>query len=107
MPGGLAVAQRPTGRHARVDGRARGWPCSADDLKFVAGRAQGAAGRCAALGAALHLLDDLVGGLLQLAAKGGMAEHLAQIITKTGPVTLPGGLTVAPTKDNLQKVGSL
>ena len=52
-------------------------------------------------------VDDFVGGLLQLAAKGGLAEHLAQIITKTAPVTLPGGLTVAPTKDNLQKVASL
>ena len=46
-------------------------------------------------------VDDVIGGILQLAAKGELKEHVDKVIGKTPAVELPAGLSVAPTKDNL------
>lgn len=52
-------------------------------------------------------MDDLVGGVLQLIAKGDMNEAVEKIVKKTPEVELPDSLTVSPTKDNLEKVATL
>ena len=52
-------------------------------------------------------VDDLVGGLMQLIAKGEFAEAIDKLVAKTPPVELPEKLQVPPTKDNLQKVAAL
>jgi ParB-like nuclease domain len=52
-------------------------------------------------------VDDIIGGILQLAAKGEIKEHVDKVIAKTPAVELPNGLSVAPTKDNLQKIAAL
>ena len=52
-------------------------------------------------------VDDVIGGILQLAAKGELKEHVDKVIGKTPAVDLPAGLSVAPTKDNLQKIAAL
>lgn len=52
-------------------------------------------------------IDDIVGVLLQLIAKGDFKEATAEAIAKSNPVVLPGGLGVSPTKDHLEKAGAL
>jgi hypothetical protein len=52
-------------------------------------------------------VDDLVGGLMQLIAKGEFSEALDKLVAKTPAVELPEKLHVPPTKDNLQKVAAL
>ena len=52
-------------------------------------------------------VDDVIGGILQMAAKGELKEQLDKVIGKTPAVDLPAGLSVAPTKDNLQKIAAL
>ena len=52
-------------------------------------------------------VDDLVGGLMQLIAKGEFAEAIDKLVAKTPAVELPEKLQVPPTKDNLQKVAAL
>lgn len=52
-------------------------------------------------------VDDVVGRILQSIAKGEQAELVEQIVAKTPEVTLPAKLSVAPTKDNLEKVEAL
>ena len=52
-------------------------------------------------------VDDVVGSLMQLIAKGELKEVVDKIIAKTPEVDLPANLSVAPTKDNVEKVASL
>lgn len=52
-------------------------------------------------------IDDVLGGILQLIAKGGLKADVDKIIAKTPPVELPDGMSVAPTKENLEKIASL
>lgn len=52
-------------------------------------------------------MDDIVGGVVQLIAKGELKETVDQLIAKTPAVELPEGISVAPTKDNLEKVAGL
>lgn len=49
-------------------------------------------------------MDDVIGGLVQLIAKGELKETVAKIIAKTDPVELPEGFTGLATKDNIDKV---
>lgn len=52
-------------------------------------------------------IDDVVGQVLQLIAKGEMADSLAKILKKTPKHAIPEGLAVAPTKENLAKVAAV
>lgn len=52
-------------------------------------------------------VDDIIGGVVQLIAKGELADAVKQLIAKSPPVEIPDTLSVAPTKDNLEKVVSL
>lgn len=52
-------------------------------------------------------MDDVLGGVVKAIAKGETAELLDKIVASTPQVDLPENLTVAPTKDNLQKVAGL
>lgn len=52
-------------------------------------------------------MDDIVGGIVQLIAKGELKETVDQLIKKTPPVDLPENMSVLPTKDNVEKVASL
>lgn len=52
-------------------------------------------------------IDDVLGGVLTLIAKGELPEQLAKIIASAPEVDLPANLEVAPTKDNIAKVASL
>ncbi len=52
-------------------------------------------------------MDDVVGGIVQLIAKGDLADQVAKIIKKAPAVQLPDGLAVTPTKDNIEKVQAL
>jgi hypothetical protein len=49
-------------------------------------------------------IDDVVGSIMQLIAKGELKETLDQVLKKTPAANLPKNLTVAPTKENLAKV---
>lgn len=49
-------------------------------------------------------VDEVVGGILQLIAKGDLKEALDKVLKKTPAAKLPENLTVAPTKENLDKV---
>lgn len=52
-------------------------------------------------------VDDVVGAILQLIAKGDLKETLDNILKKTPKSDVPAGLAVVPTKENLQKVAAL
>jgi hypothetical protein len=52
-------------------------------------------------------VDDIIGGVVQLIAKGDLKEQVDKLIKKTPAVELPANLTVSPTKDNIEKVASL
>ena len=52
-------------------------------------------------------VDDIMGGIVQAIAKGEFAEKVAAIVEKTPKAVLPKALSVAPTKDNLEKVAAL
>lgn len=52
-------------------------------------------------------VDSVIGGMLQLLAKGELKEQLEKIIAKTPAVEIPDGFAVTPTHDNLDKVHSL
>ena len=52
-------------------------------------------------------VDDVVGGVLQIIAKGGLKEHVDKIIEGAPHVVIPTGIAVVATKDNLQKVADL
>lgn len=52
-------------------------------------------------------MDDIVGGLVQMIAKGELKDVVDKLIEKSPPVELPENLSVAPTKDNIEKVASL
>lgn len=52
-------------------------------------------------------MDDVVGGVVQLIAKGDLKETVDQIIKKTPAVDLPTNMSVLPTKDNIEKVANL
>jgi len=49
-------------------------------------------------------VDDVVGKILQLIAKGELKEVLDHVLTKTTKANLPKNLAVAPTKENIDKV---
>lgn len=46
-------------------------------------------------------VDDIVGHVLQLIAKGKLAEAVEEAIAKSQPVEIPKGFALGPTKDNL------
>jgi len=52
-------------------------------------------------------MDDIVGGILQLIAKGEFKDAVDKIIGKAPEVEIPEGLSVAPTKETLSKVADL
>lgn len=49
-------------------------------------------------------VDDVVGALLQLIAKGELKDTVAKLIAASHPVKLPGGLATLPTKQNIDAV---
>ncbi|CAA2141503.1 ParB/RepB/Spo0J family partition protein [Hyphomicrobium sp. ghe19] len=49
-------------------------------------------------------VDDVVGAILQLIAKGDLKDVLDAILKKTPVAKLPKNMTVAPTKENIAKV---
>jgi hypothetical protein len=52
-------------------------------------------------------VDDVVGGIMQIIAKGEMNDLVTGIVAKTPKAKLPKALAVAPTKDNLDKAAAL
>jgi hypothetical protein len=52
-------------------------------------------------------IDDLVGGLLQMIAKGELAEQLQVLIDKSPEVAIPKYLQTIPTKQNLHEAGKV
>jgi hypothetical protein len=52
-------------------------------------------------------VDDVIGGVMQAIAKGEFAALIDKIVAATPKAQLPKGITVAPTKDNLEKVAAL
>ena len=52
-------------------------------------------------------MDDLVGQVLQGIAKGDLQEFLEAALKKTPKVSLPEGLQVMPTKENIANLGDL
>ncbi|MCO5157850.1 MAG: ParB/RepB/Spo0J family partition protein [Aquamicrobium sp.] len=52
-------------------------------------------------------VDDVVGQVLQLIAKGEMADALAKILKKVPKHSIPEGLAVAPTKEHLAKIAAV
>ena len=52
-------------------------------------------------------VDDVVGGLMQLIAKGELKETLDKLIASAPHAVVPKSLAVAPTKDNLEKAAAL
>ena len=52
-------------------------------------------------------MDDLVGQVLQGIAKGDLQEFLEAALKKTPKVSLPEGLQVIPTKENIANLGDL
>jgi len=52
-------------------------------------------------------LDDVLGGLVQLIAKGDCEDLLEDILNKAPDVVLPEGLSVTPTKDNIEALEEL
>jgi hypothetical protein len=49
-------------------------------------------------------MDDLLGGLVRLAAAGGLKDQLLQLIAATEAVEIPEGFGGVPTKDALEAV---
>ena len=49
-------------------------------------------------------MDDVVGGVVQMIAKGELPEQLDASSRRRPQVEVPAGLEVLPTKDNLAKV---
>lgn len=52
-------------------------------------------------------VDDIVGGLLQLIAKGELKDVVDQLAAKAPTVVIPAGMMTSPTKDNLEKASEL
>jgi hypothetical protein len=52
-------------------------------------------------------VDDVIGGIVQMIAKGELKEQVDALIAATPQAKLPKGLSVAPTKDNLEKAAAL
>lgn len=52
-------------------------------------------------------MDDLVGGIVQLIAKGEASDLLEKVLSKTKTVEVPSGFAALPTADNLEKVSKL
>ena len=52
-------------------------------------------------------VDDVVGSLMQMIAKGDLQEVVEKIVEATPNAALPKKLSVSPTKDNLEKIASL
>jgi hypothetical protein len=52
-------------------------------------------------------VDDVIGGLLQLAAKGELKDVLAKLIAASPAVKLPTGMTSIPTKQNIEQVAAV
>lgn len=52
-------------------------------------------------------MDDIIGGVVQLIAKGDLKDTVDQLIAKTPEVNLPENMSVLPTKDNIEKVAAL
>jgi len=52
-------------------------------------------------------VDDVIGGVVQLIAKGELTDQVEALIAATPQAKLPKALAVAPTKDNLEKVAAL
>jgi hypothetical protein len=52
-------------------------------------------------------VDDLVGGLLQMIARGELAEQLQALIDKAKPVEIPKYLQTLPTKQNLAEAAKV
>jgi hypothetical protein len=51
-------------------------------------------------------VDDVIGGMVRMAAKGDLAEVLQKLVAGSPPVSVPTGFPVAPTKNNLDKAGA-
>jgi hypothetical protein len=52
-------------------------------------------------------VDDILGTIVQLIAKGDSPEFIDEIVSQTPEVKLPKGLQTAPTKDNIEKLEAL
>lgn len=52
-------------------------------------------------------VDDVVGQILQLIAKGEFKEQIDKVIASTPAVKMPPGMSIAPTKNNLENVKAL
>ena len=52
-------------------------------------------------------VDDVIGGVLQLIAKGELKETVDKIVAAAPHAVVPKSLAMAPTKDNLEKVAAL
>ncbi len=52
-------------------------------------------------------MDDVIGGLVRRIAKGELSVEMAGVIADAPAADVPDTMTVAPTKDNLEKVASL
>jgi hypothetical protein len=52
-------------------------------------------------------VDDVIGGLVRMAAKGKLKNQIEELIDAAPEVVIPEGMGVAPTKDALDKVASL
>lgn len=50
-------------------------------------------------------VDDILGYLIREATKGRTADILKEAIEKSKPVSIPEGMGVMPTEDNLEKLG--
>lgn len=51
-------------------------------------------------------IDDIVGGLVRMAAKGDLADQLKGLVEGSPAVKIPAGFPVAPTANNLEKSGA-
>lgn len=52
-------------------------------------------------------VDDVVGTVLQLIAKGDQSDFIDAIVADTPEVVMPKGMSLSPTKDHLQKMSEL
>lgn len=52
-------------------------------------------------------MDDILGKIVQLIAKGDLEDLVSQIVEATPEVVIPENMPIAPTKDNIQKVMSV
>jgi len=52
-------------------------------------------------------VDDVIGGVLQLIAKGDLKDQVMAIIAKAPKVVLPANMQLIPTKQNIASIGEL